>query len=92
MNYKILGSIWYTPPMPGLSPVEHAALGIPSLQVGFVAIASGPEQDDWKCYMGFALGTDRESDEQYIAGHGMKVTEAVARAHFPQLAAGGVKF
>lgn len=78
MDYKILGSIWYTPPMP--SPVIAIVLDI-----GFVAIASGPDGDKWKCYCGFGLGGDQAIDEQIIASRGVKVPKAVAVAHFPQL-------
>lgn len=84
--YKILGSEWYTPPAPGLDAGSHAILGLPSIAIGVVAIASG---DKWKCYLGLANGHNVSADEQSIAGNGVKVTKEVAVAHFPELPAGG---
>lgn len=89
MNYKILGSVWYTPPAPGLDAASHAILDLPSWNIGVVAIASGPQKGNWKCYIGFASGRDEKMDEQSIASNGMPISKEVACAHFPHLPKGG---
>lgn len=50
---------------------------------GIVAIKTLP--DNWKSYMGNAIGGDEEIDKQYIAATGAKLPEALAIAAFPRL-------
>ncbi len=71
-DFKILGSYWYT-------NMQFSG------QIGFVAIATGPDEDNWKCYCGIAFGEDETADQQIIAARGAKVIKDVAVAHFPAL-------
>ena len=86
MNYRVLGSVWYTPPLPGFDAIDMLATGAPAINVGIVAIASGSDGKRWKCYLGLASGDGgRLDDEQVVATNGVKVSKDVACAHFPQL-------
>lgn len=72
MTYQIINSYWYTGMQFGGA-------------IGFVAIKSGPDGNNWKCYAGIGFGADEETDALMIAGQGAKVSREVACAHFPEL-------
>lgn len=72
-QYKILRSIWFTPQSP--------------MQIGVVAIETGPNNDKWKAYIGPVGGHNQDMDEQFVAGYGAKITDSLlAAAFFPDLA------
>lgn len=79
--YKIIDSVWYTPPGSGMSIIDAP------FYIGVVAIRSGPEDDLWKAYIGICQNfrPNEELDSQYIAAHGVKMTRQVACAHSPEL-------
>lgn len=85
MTYDILAAYYYTPPMPGLDPVQHALLlGEAGLCIVFVAIRT--REGKWKCYAGLALNDQSETEQQQsAAANGVKVNQEVATAHFPKL-------
>lgn len=70
-SYEVLASVWFSPQAP-------------PMQIGVVAIKTGPAKDKWKAYIGMAGGTNEDWDEQFIAGYGAKlVDKAQAAAFFP---------
>lgn len=89
-KYKVLGSVWYTPPFPGLDPLQHVISNKPSISIVVVAIASGPDRDGWKAYIGWVPFDSQAEDgqneaEQLVASNGAKMSKEVAFAHFPSL-------
>ena len=73
VRYEILGSHWFSPQAP-------------PMQVGIVAIRREHDSSKWKAYIGLAGGTNKDWDEQFIAGYGAKlVDKAQAAAFFPDL-------
>lgn len=83
MNYKILGSDWFTPPLVGI--LFDALTGISeNICIGVVAIETGDGK--WKAYIGYGVTGDKEKDEQSIAANGVKlIPKSIAVAHFPAL-------
>lgn len=70
-SYEVLASLWFSPQAP-------------VMQVGIVAIKTGPAKDKWKAYIGLAGGQNQEWDEQFIAAYGAKLADrAQAAAFFP---------
>jgi hypothetical protein len=87
MQYEILGSAWYTPPVVNL--MDDHLFGTTKqlgMSIGVVAIKSGSE-GHWKAYIGFGIhGDDQKADEQHIAANGMPLGDKhVACAYFPEL-------
>lgn len=75
-RYKVLRSVWFSPQAP-------------PMQIGVVAIETGPNQDKWKAYIGMAGGTNVDWDEQFIAAYGAKLVDKTqAAAFFPDLEIG----
>lgn len=72
MTYDILDATWYT-------PMTTMAV------IGVVAIASGPNKENWKAYIGYGNGADERQDEQQIAAQGAKLSKEAACGHFPNL-------
>lgn len=85
MKYTIVDTDWYTPPAPGLDPLSHTQLNMPSYCIGVVAIISGPGKYDWKAYIGFGMGISKKADSQSIASNGIRLDKEVACAYFPHL-------
>lgn len=82
MNYKILGSHYWTPPKPFmtvLDPVDN------NMCIGIVAIESHTD-GSWKCYVGCGAGDNDKLDEQLIAANGMPIgNKSAACGFFPHL-------
>jgi hypothetical protein len=75
-NYEVLGSRWWTPPVPSII--------YSSLCIGAVAIESF-EDGLWKVYIGFGSSNDEAVDSQYIARLGMPIgSKEAAHGLFPQ--------
>lgn len=72
--YQIIASRWWS------TTNTHIVSG-PT--VGAVVIASGPEPENWKAYIGHAPGHNRKEDEQLIAAFGAKLSLNEAIALFP---------
>lgn len=83
MTYKILGTHWWTPSMPGKLPHEEGAA--PAPVVCAVAIESG---DGWKAYMSLVDPLlDEDEGAQQAAGFGVHLSKFEALALFPDLPA-----
>lgn len=77
MPMVVTDSIWFTPPM-------MPATFLQGLCVGIVAVQVNESTGAWKAYLGYGRGSNEKRDAKSIASNGAKVTEAMARACFPQ--------
>lgn len=73
--YTIIAAKWWTTSILYVSPYTIAA----------VAIASGPNENDWKAYIGHAPGIDSNEDTQIVAAYGAKLSKQEAAGLFPDL-------
>lgn len=82
-GYKIIDSVWWTPPLVGI--LFDSLTGISeNLAVGAVAIET-QQGKKWKAYLGYGTSGDPERDAQSIAANGVKVSILQARGMFPML-------
>jgi hypothetical protein len=66
------------------STMKYKILGVIWFNtIGIVAVDSNGF--GWKCYIGNGIGSDEESDSQFIAENGMPTGRGVALGAFPQL-------